>query len=95
MFVQYIIKHQFHEYLCPITFEQKIDVTIFIKLHRATRIQLLALYKSLTMIVTSFYVQNVIEHRFSWNKGLNNSSVDKKETYLRTFSCQNSPFRYI
>ena len=49
-------------------FELKNDVTIIIKLNRATRLRLKALYKSLRMIVTSFYVQNVTEHRFSWNK---------------------------
>ena len=36
-------------------------------LHRASCLWLVALYKSLTMIVTSFYVQSVIEHRHSWN----------------------------
>ena len=35
-------------------FEHKNDVTIIIKLHRATRLWLVSLYKSLTMIVTSF-----------------------------------------
>ena len=33
-------------------FEHKNDVTIIIKLHKATHLQLTALYKSLTMIVT-------------------------------------------
>ena len=51
----------------PSHFEHKNDVTVIIKLHRATRLQLVALYKRLTEIVTSFYVQNVIKHRFSWN----------------------------
>ena len=35
-------------------FEDKNDVTIITKLHRATHMWLVALYKSLTMIVTSF-----------------------------------------
>ena len=30
--------------------------------------QLVALFKSWTMTVTSFYAQNVIGHSFSWNK---------------------------
>ena len=62
----------------------KMNVTIIIKIHRATHLRLEALYKSLTMIVSfkrqvsrsvnfdndcdrHFYVQNVIEHRYSWN----------------------------
>ena len=49
-------------------FEHKKEVTIIVKLHKAFRLQLVALYKRLTMIVKSVYVQNVIEHRFSWNK---------------------------
>ena len=39
-------------------FEHKNDVTIVIKLHRATCRRLLALYKSLTIIMSSFYVEN-------------------------------------
>ena len=49
-------------------FEHKNDVTVIIKLHKATRLRLVAQYKSLTMIVTSFYVQNVVERKYSWNK---------------------------
>ena len=33
-------------------FEHKNDVTIIIKLHRASRLRIVALHKSLTMIVT-------------------------------------------
>ena len=33
-------------------FEHKNDVTIIIKLHKTAHLQLVALYKSLTMIVT-------------------------------------------
>ena len=40
---------------CYITFiSHKNDVIIIVKLHRATRLRLGALYKSLTMIMTSF-----------------------------------------
>ena len=39
-------------------FEHKNDVTIISKLHRAPRLQLLALYKSLTMIVASLLSSN-------------------------------------
>ena len=46
-------------------FEHKNDVTIIIKLHVATRLQLMVLYKSLTIIVTLFFVPNVIAHRYS------------------------------
>ena len=53
-FVGYIIKHLFHENLCPITFWTYNNVTIIINLHRVTHLRLVALYKSLTMIVTSF-----------------------------------------
>ena len=50
-------------------FEHKNDVTIIIKLHRATRLRFVALYKRLTMIVTLICMfTNVIKHRFSWNK---------------------------
>ena len=49
-------------------FEDKNDVTVIIELHGATHLQPVGLYKSFTMIVTSFYVHNVIEHRYSWNK---------------------------
>ena len=44
-------------------FEYKNDATIIIKLHKATRLLLVALYKILIMMVTSYYAQNVIEHR--------------------------------
>ena len=43
-FVRHIIKHLFHKYLRPIIFEYKSDVTIIIKLHRVTRLLLVALY---------------------------------------------------
>ena len=49
-------------------FEHTNEVTVIIKLLcRATSCRRVALC-SLMMIVTSFYVQNVIEHWFSWNK---------------------------
>ena len=37
-------------------FERKNDVTIIVELHKATPLILVALYKSLTMIVTSYLV---------------------------------------
>ena len=52
---QYVIKHLYHGYPCYITFiSHKNDVIIIVKLHRATRLRLVALYKDLTMIMTSF-----------------------------------------
>ena len=42
-------------------FEHKDDVTIIIIFHRGTRLRLVSLQKF-------FCVQNVIEHRFLWNK---------------------------
>ena len=51
----YVIKHLYHGYPCYITFiSHKNDVIIIVKLHRATRLRLVALYKDLTMIMTSF-----------------------------------------
>ena len=51
--VGYIIKHFFHENLCPITFwTKKWRHNHYQLVHRATRLRLVALYKSLTMIVT-------------------------------------------
>ena len=51
----YVIKHLYHGYPCYITFiNHKNDAIIIVKLHRATRLWLVALYKSLTMIMTSF-----------------------------------------
>ena len=49
-------------------FEHQNDVTIIIKLHKATHLRLVAPYKSWQWLRRHFYVQNVIEHRFSWNK---------------------------
>ena len=52
-------------------FEDINDVTIIIKLHRATRLRLVALYKISTMIVTSFFMfkiqQNIGFHATSVN----------------------------
>ena len=51
----YVIKHFYHGYPCYITFiSHKNDVIIIVKLHRATRLRLVAQYKSLTMIMTPF-----------------------------------------
>ena len=51
----YVIKHLYHGYPCYITFiSHKNDVIIIVKLHRAPRLRLVALYKDLTMIMTSF-----------------------------------------
>ena len=51
----YVIKHLYHGYPCYITFiSLKNDVIIIVKLHRATCLRLVALYKSLKMIMTSF-----------------------------------------
>ena len=42
----YVIKHLYHGYPCYITFiSHKNDVIIIVKLHRATRLRLVALYK--------------------------------------------------
>ena len=49
-------------------FEHKNNVTILIKPDKAACLQLVALYKSLTMTVMSFYVENVIKHNMSWSK---------------------------
>ena len=57
-------------------FQHKNDVTIIIKLHRATRLWLVALYKSLTMIVTSFLF------KMSQNISIHGTSVN-----LNTISC--------
>ena len=53
----------------PLQSEHKNDFTIIIKLHRASRLRLVGPQKSLTMTVTYFYFQNVIENGNSWNKG--------------------------
>ena len=47
----YVIKHLFHVHLCYITFITQIKGrhNLIVKLHRATRLRLVALYKSLTM----------------------------------------------
>ena len=46
-------------------FEHKYDITIIVKfLYRATSHRVIALW-SLTIIVTPFYVQNLIEHGIS------------------------------
>ena len=51
----YIITHLYHGYPCYITFiSHKNDVIIIVKLHRATSRRRVALYKDLTMIMTSF-----------------------------------------
>ena len=42
-------------------FEHKNEITIIIKLHRTTHLRPVALFY-LTMIVTSFYVQNIGIH---------------------------------
>ena len=49
-------------------FEHKNDLTIIVKLHRATRLRLVLLTKVWQWLWRNFYVQNVIEHRYSWNK---------------------------
>ena len=61
-------------------FEHKNDVTIIIKLHRASRLRLVGPQKSLTMTVTYSYFQNVIGNGNSWirvnfkaNMGIYNS----------------------
>ena len=59
-------------------FEHKNDVTIIIKLHNATRLRLVAPYKVWQWLWRNFYVQNVIEHRFSWNKPVSVLFFDKK-----------------
>ena len=68
-------------------FEHKIDVTIITKLQRDACLQLNVPYKSLTIIVTSFYVQNVIQHRFSWNDCyLSDSVIPQFHLYIYFFS---------
>ena len=52
-FVRYTVLQNMKIYVL-FHFEHKNDVTIIIKLHRATRLRLVTLYKSLTMIVASF-----------------------------------------
>ena len=51
----YVLLHFEHnENYVLLHFEHKNDIAVIIKLHRATRLRLLAQYKSFTMIVTSF-----------------------------------------
>ena len=52
-------------------FEHKNDVTVIIKLYKATRLWLYT--KVWQWLWRHFYVQNVIEHRFSWSKSLVNT----------------------
>ena len=53
---RYIMKYLFHDMNTYVLlhFEDRNDVTIIIKLQRATYLRLVALYKSLIMIATSF-----------------------------------------
>ena len=54
----YVIKHLYHGYPCYITFiSHKNDVIIIVKLHRAARLQLVALYKSLTTTKRPTYAE--------------------------------------
>ena len=46
-------------------FEHKNDVTIIVKLYRATRMQLVALLQKFDNDCDIIFVKNVIEHRFS------------------------------
>ena len=67
-FVSFVINIYSMKTYVLLHFENKNDVTIIAKfLYRATCCRQVALW-SLIMIVTSFFVQNLIEHRFSWNK---------------------------
>ena len=64
-------------------FEHKNDVTIIIKLHRAAHLRLVALYKSLTMLATSF-----LRSKCNINIGFHGISVKQRSKFDHMFAKQ-------